>query len=101
MFTLHRLATAAQAERDREWLATLPQQLPAADACEISQFWSDTLDGSLDESSCQVALAWLLSATIDAYPSGNLIQKSNTIRWIERVLDETNILRSDTIPIKN
>jgi hypothetical protein len=98
IYTLHRLGKTSFVELDRQWLAELPESLPAADACEIPLYWTVTLDGPYQDHNCQLPLPWLLGATADAYPNGTLIQKVKAITWVERVLDETKILHSETIP---
>jgi hypothetical protein len=98
IYTLHHLSKDSFVELDRQWLAELPESLPSADACEISLVWTVTLDGPYQDHNCQLTLAWLLAATADAYPRGTWIQKATAIAWVERVLNETNILQSETLP---
>jgi hypothetical protein len=98
IYTLLRLGRTTNFLLDRQWLAELPESLPSADACEIRVVWTETLDGRQADHSCKITLAWLLLATANAYPNGSRMQKAKAVTWVKRVLDETNILHSETLP---
>jgi hypothetical protein len=42
--------------------------------------------------------AWLLITTANVYLNDTLIQQAKVVTWMERVLNEANILHADTLP---
>jgi hypothetical protein len=43
----------------------------------------------------QIKLPWMLIATIDAYPSGDIFQKGRARNWIDAALSEHGVLTAD------
>ena len=43
----------------------------------------------------QITLPWMLIATVDAYPSGDVFQKARARNWIDAALTEHSVLTAD------
>lgn len=97
IYTLHQVGTLDLQDIDRQWLGGLPPSPPKAETCEVRNVWTDTLDGPQMEAYCQLTLPWQLIATTHAYGHGTAMQKAVAMIWVEDVLNETDILHSETI----
>ena len=43
----------------------------------------------------QIELPWMLIATVDAYPSGDVSEKGRARNWIDAALSEHSVLTAD------
>jgi hypothetical protein len=78
---------------DQAWLENLPQTIPLSIEYEIADRYINTADGRIRDGIRQLRLPWLIIATVDAYPNGTLTQRVVATRWIERALNETDLLQ--------
>jgi hypothetical protein len=92
--TLHVADPSGMRVLDRDWLSGLREPPKALDI----EFNNVELRGSnierIDHFS-QIKLPWMLIATIDAYPSGDIFQKGRARNWIDAALSEHGVLTAD------
>jgi hypothetical protein len=83
---------------DVEWLDNLPPSVSIDDKYQPN-FWMYPKGGEAQaDVFVQITLPWFLIATADAYANGSLSQQIKTLAWIERVLDNDSVMKSDTRP---
>jgi hypothetical protein len=96
LHTLHVADPSGLRELDQDWLSSLPPDPPEA-ASRIEQNYVE-LRGSnrarIDHF-VQTKLPWMLIATIDAYPAGDVFQKGRARNWIDAALSEHSVLTAD------
>lgn len=76
-------------ELDRLWLRNLPASIPRPDDFEISAktvFRRQNEPIQTDETR-YYTLPWLIAATIDAYPKGNIVERAFALAWLERAFE--------------
>ena len=96
LHTLHVADPSGLRELDQDWLSSLPRDPPEA-ASGIEQNFVE-LRGSNKERIDhfgQIKLPWMLIATIDAYPAGDVFQKGRARNWIDAALSEHSVLTAD------
>jgi hypothetical protein len=84
--TVHVLRTVAGSNRfDALWLDQLPPSVPGLRQSEVSKgvVWLDSTQITLDESR-HYMFPWMLRATAEAYPNGDLSQRTRAVLWIEQ-----------------
>lgn len=96
MYTLHKLGTPNLRAIDAMWLDSLPEG--TVGEAERPYITVETLRGPANDIWEQIQLPWVLAATYDAYPSGNLRQRTLALRWVESTLKDPRVLAADTEP---
>jgi len=91
LHTLHVADPSGLRELDRDWLSSLPRTPPEAPLEEGSYV---EFRGRFDHFQ-QITLPWMLIATVDAYPSGDIFQRARTRNWIDSALSERSVLAAD------
>jgi hypothetical protein len=91
LHTLHVADPSGLRELDRDWLSSLPRTPPEAPLEEGSYV---EFGGRFDHFQ-QITLPWMLIATVDAYPSGDIFQRARTRNWIDSALSERSVLAAD------
>jgi hypothetical protein len=93
---LHHTVPGQTGELEREWLANLPANwttIEDTDPVYVEIFSGGKLVG-IDQF-IQIRLPWMLVATIDSYPSGNVFSRSAALFWLDKVLSQKGIARAD------
>ena len=79
---------------DMDWLGNLPSSSISVDDKDQAWLWKQSfVDGFV-----HIRLPWLLAATADAYANGSLLQRVEALAWLERVLADETVIKSDTRP---
>jgi hypothetical protein len=96
LHSLHQPETEQLEQLDLDWLDNLPPSVSINDEYQ-PHFWMYT-NGQVaqEDHFTQITLPWLLIATADAYASGSLFQRIKALAWLERVLDQDSVMKSDT-----
>jgi hypothetical protein len=83
MHVLHLLPDPAPAWLDQDWMSSLPTALPHANEQIASGKPIALLDGTVfTDTTHNFSLPWLIIATADAYPNGNLFQRAAALRLL-------------------
>jgi hypothetical protein len=95
LHTLHLAVPDLAADVDQAWLDNLPASAVPASLgenyyVEIKQSSTRQIDHFV-----QLTMPWMLIATIDAYPNGNLLQKARALSWVERTLGHESVKNAD------
>jgi hypothetical protein len=95
LHTLHVADPSGLRELDRDWLSSLPRTPPEASFQEGSYVeMRGSNKGRIDHFQ-QITLPWMLIATVDAYPSGDIFQRARARNWIDSALSERSALTAD------
>jgi len=98
LHTLHVAGISDLRYLDRNWLSGLPSEPP--EALDMEYNFTE-LRGSnterIDHFS-QMKLPWMLIATVDAYPSGDIFQKGRARSWVDAALSKRSVLTADADP---
>jgi hypothetical protein len=95
LHTLHVADPSGLRELDRDWLSSLPRTPPEASFQEGSYVeMRGSNKGRIDHFQ-QITLPWMLIATVDAYPSGDIFQRARARNWIDSALSERSVLAAD------
>jgi hypothetical protein len=81
-------AVNGSSQFDAAWLNNLPQTVPVVwqnEAAKAYVFRSDT-QMTLDDVR-HYQYPWMLRATIDAYPRGDMLEKARALVWLEKALE--------------
>jgi len=98
LHALHMWVPNALTQLDKLWLDTLPKlPIPVDEADRVYRYYR-TQDGLANDDYVQIKLPWLLVATADAYPSGDLLQRAKALRWLDEALDQRSVQDADTKP---
>jgi hypothetical protein len=98
LHALHQVVPQQLQQLDREWLENLPQDTVSASDADHPYFWFMTKDGYANDDFVQIRLPWLLIGTADAYRNGSIIQRSKTLAWLEKALEQRSVMTADTNP---
>jgi hypothetical protein len=95
LHTLHLAVPDLAADVDQAWLDNLPASAVPASLgenyyVEIKQSSTRQIDHFV-----QLTMPWMLIATVDAYPNGNLLQKARALSWVERTLGHESVKNAD------
>jgi hypothetical protein len=92
LHVLHRTSNNATElhEIDARWLQGLPELVMDPKHSEKSSVSMDAF--GLPDPSSQFPLQWAIIATVDAYPSGTLLQKAKAIVWIDSIANDFDSL---------
>ena len=97
---LHQTASGDKSELrelNENWIAELPEQLPAAGKCEIPYAWINSKEGAEQDTICQLVVPWLIIGTVDVYNMSSLKNKVRLSCWMEQALLHSGISNSDTV----
>jgi len=86
LFALHRVGAPGLAALDRDWLARLPAEAPAARESEASRRTVQVGKRSYRDDTRYAALPWAILATAAAYPDASVSEKVRAMEWLERAL---------------
>ena len=82
LYALHTVSPGKLGRIDQEWLDSLPSSPPSASDADKDYYWIESKDGTYLDGYVQVKLPWMLIATVDAYPSGNTLQRASALQWL-------------------
>jgi hypothetical protein len=86
LFALHRVGAPGLAALDRDWLARLPVEAPAARESEASRKTVQIGKRSYRDDTRYTALPWAILATAAAYPDASISKKVRAVEWLDRAL---------------
>jgi hypothetical protein len=95
LHTLHVVDPSGLRDLDRDWLSSLPRDPPEASAMEENFVELRGSNNELIDHFKQIELPWMLIATVDAYPSGDVFEKGRARNWIDAALSEHSVLTAD------
>lgn len=96
LHALHRTPGPLPLVNDADWMAQLPTEMPHAAEVAISgQPVHITADEFARDGTHMFAFPWLLVGTVDAYPQGNLIQRTQALRLLSDAPREQDGLRME------
>jgi hypothetical protein len=98
LHTLHTIAPNKLRSIDQEWLDNLPESAPSASDADNDYYWIHSKDGNHLDGYVQVRLPWMLIATVDAYPIGNILQRAKALQWLESAVQQQSVEAADTEP---
>lgn len=98
LYALHTVSPGKLGRIDQEWLDSLPSSPPSASDADKDYYWIESKDGTYLDGYVQVKLPWMLIATVDAYPSGNTLQRASTLQWLEFALQQQSVVAADIEP---
>jgi hypothetical protein len=81
---------------NKEWLEKLPDRIVTAGETEKFYIGIPTKSGWAFDHFEQLPMPWLTVATVDAFPSGNVLQRAKALKWLENVLDDESVSSSDS-----
>jgi hypothetical protein len=95
LHTLHVAGISDLRYHDRNWLSGLPREPP--EALELEPNFIELRGSNIEriDHFSQVKLPWMLIATVDAYPSGDIFQKGRARSWIDAALSKPSVLTAD------
>jgi hypothetical protein len=94
LHAIHRTAGVPPVENDGDWMARLPEQLPRAGDVAISgQPVQITVNEFARDGTHMFAFPWLIVATIDAYPQGDLVQRAQALALLNQTPREQDGVR--------
>ena len=79
-------------------ISQLPSRAPSASDAEHDDYWIDSKDGSHIDGYTHPKLPWMLVATVDAYPSGSILQRARALQWLESAVQQQSVVAADTHP---
>jgi len=95
LHTLHVADPSGLRDLDRDWLSSLPRDPPEATAMEGDFVVLRGSNIARIDHFKQIELPWMLIATVDAYPSGDVSEKGRARNWIDAALSEHSVLTAD------
>ena len=95
LHTLHVADPSGLRDLDRDWLSSLPRDPPEATAMEGDFVVLRGSNIARIDHFKQIELPWMLIATVDAYPSGDVFEKGRARNWIDAALSEHSVLTAD------
>jgi hypothetical protein len=96
LHALHLSAPDQVAALDKEWIASLTDtSIKASDGENYYVVMESTNAPSIDHF-VQIKIPWMLIATIDAFPSGDVFERTKALLWLERILSHESVINSDT-----
>jgi len=96
LHTLHEATSNSISLLQRKWLAELPTVAPTAGDTQADFIWIMRKSGRELDHSIQIKLPWMLIATADAYESGDWVQRTHALGWIEGAITHDSFLNADT-----
>jgi hypothetical protein len=101
LHALHMVSPNSLRDLDKEWLDNLLPIPPTASDADNPYHWIRIRDKpnypELD-AFVQIKLPWMLVATVDAYPSGTVLQRVTALQWLESALQQPTVVNADTQP---
>jgi len=97
MHALHLTAPGEMIALDKEWLDNLPGRVIAVTDHEKSYVEVATSRGVSIDHFVQITLPWMLIATVDAFPSGDRMQRARATEWLEKQLNHEGVLNAETV----
>jgi len=82
---------------DTEWLDALPSNPVLVSDSDHHDLWFQARGARVNDSWVQAQLPWMLVATADAYPHGNLWQRARALQWVEQELSRPELDAADTL----
>jgi hypothetical protein len=93
---LHHTVPEQTGEIERDWLTNLPAtwtKIEDTDPVYVEIFSDGKMVG-IDQF-VQIRLPWMLVATIDSYPSGNVFSRTGALFWLDKALSQKSIANAD------
>lgn len=96
LHVLREATSNSMSQLQQRWLEELPIAAPTAVDHEIPDIWIKSTTGHHHDHFVQIKLPWMLIATADAYESGDWLQRTHALGWIERAVRHDSLLNADT-----
>ena len=95
LHTLHVAGISDLRYQDQNWLSGLPREPP--EALDMEHNFTELRGSNIEriDRFAQIKLPWMLIATVDAYPSGDIFQKGRARSWIHAALSKRSVLTAD------
>jgi hypothetical protein len=93
---LHRTLRGQTRDVERIWLTHLPTDLPKIE--DTDPVFVEVMTGKERvgvDAYVQIRLPWMLVATADSYSSGNLLDRSSALNWLDKVLAQKGVATAD------
>lgn len=97
LHALHLSVPTQMSELDNEWIANLPSPLIKPSDGENYFISMEGTNGLLIDHFVQIKLPWLLIATVDAFPNGDMLDRAKSLLWPENTLNQESVLNADSI----
>jgi hypothetical protein len=95
MHALHLAVPEQMGEIDKAWLENIPASPLPASLGEVTYVELKRGTTLQIDHFVQLTMPWMLVATIDAYRSGNILQKTRALTWIEDTLSHESTKNAD------
>ena len=95
LHALHLAAPNRAASLDADWIGTLPERLITAPEGENNYVVLAGANARAIDHFVQFKLPWMLIATVDAYPQGDLVHRVRAMEWLEKSLNQPTIQGAD------
>jgi hypothetical protein len=87
LHVLHHFGRASTS-MDRTWLRGLPKEIPNSQSSDAYPYQIKLISGRTSKDGVrQLQLPWMIIATVDAYPSGDVFDRAGALVFIEKVPD--------------
>jgi hypothetical protein len=97
LHVLHRLGGATQ-EMDSEWLDRLPMTVPNAEDVDSNGFPIFFKNGTSERDAVRhMKTPWMIMATVDAYPSGTIVQRARALHWLGKAARESSSIKESSM----
>ena len=77
------------------WLETLPDRIVQANDGESYYIEVPTKSGMAVDHFVQLKMPWLVVATVDAFPDGNVSERAKALKWLEDTLSTSSVAEAD------
>jgi hypothetical protein len=95
LHALHLAAPERAVSLDNDWISSLPDRAIAASDGENNYVELEGANGRAIDTYVQLKLPWMLVATVDAYPQGDLLHRVRAMEWLERSLNHQSVVNAE------
>jgi hypothetical protein len=95
LHALHLASPKRAATLDSDWIGTLPERLIPAPEGENNYIVLAGANARAIDHFVQFKLPWMLIATVDAYPQGDLLHRVRAMEWLEKSLNQPSVVGAD------
>jgi hypothetical protein len=97
LHALHLAAPERAVSLDNDWISSLPDRVIAASDGENTYVELEGVHGRAIDHTVQLKLPWMLVATVDAYPQGDLLHRVHAMEWLENSLNHQSVVNADSV----
>lgn len=95
LHVLHLSVPEQVAALDNEWIGSLPAATVAASDSENYYLDLEVVNTRAIDHFVQIKMPWMVIATVDAFSSGDIFERTKALLWLERVLDHESVALAD------